>query len=82
MGNFNAIHGTLAEPPTQRDPIFGFDVTTECPGVPRNILTLRAVWAGAAGYDTTAKRLADLFRENSTKYESGVSADIKAAGPA
>jgi len=78
----DAIHdGALAKAKTERDPIFGFDVATECPGVPREILTPRAVWADAAAYDTTAKKLADLFRENFKKYESGVSADIKAAGP-
>ena len=79
----DAIHdGSLAKAPTERDPIFGFDVATECPGVPRDILTPRAVWADAASYDGTAKKLADLFRGNFKKYESGVSADIKAAGPA
>ena len=60
----------------------GFDVATECPGVPRDILAPRAVWADASAYDTTARKLADLFRENFKKYESGVSAEIKAAGPA
>ena len=32
----DAIHdGALAKAKTERDPIFGFDVATECPGVPR-----------------------------------------------
>ena len=35
-----------------------------------------------SAYDTTARKLADLFRKNCKKYESGVSAEIKAAGPA
>jgi phosphoenolpyruvate carboxykinase (ATP) len=79
----DAIHdGALANAKTERDPLFGFDVATECPGVPREILWPRGVWADTSAYDTTAKTLAGLFRENFKKYESGVSAEIKAAGPA
>src|SRR6187200_896563 len=79
----DAIHdGTLAKVRTECDPIFGFDVATECPGVPREILTPRSVWTEVSAYDSAARKLADLFRENFKKYESGVSAEIKAAGPA
>jgi phosphoenolpyruvate carboxykinase (ATP) len=49
------------------------------PGVPREILSPRGVWADASAYDTTAKKLAGLFRENFKKYESGVNAKIRAA---
>jgi hypothetical protein len=49
------------------------------PGVPRVILAAGAV--SAAACDTTALKLADLSRENVKKYESGVSPEIKAAGP-
>ena len=78
----DAIHdGALAKAKTERDSMFGFDVATECPGVPREILTPRSVWADASAYDSAARRLADLFRDNFKKYESGVSPEIKAAGP-
>ena len=75
------IHsGALAKAKTQRDPVFGFDVVTECPGVPGDILLPRDAWADKASYDAAAKKLAGLFRDNFKTYESGVSAAVKAAG--
>ncbi len=79
----DAIHrGVLAGAKRQRDPVFGFDVVTECPNVPANILVPRTAWADTAMYDATAARLAGLFRDNFRTYESGARADVKAAGPA
>ena len=57
-------------------------MVTECPNVPREMLRPRNVWADGSAYDAAANKLAALFRENFTKYESGVSAEIKAAGAA
>ena len=53
---------------TRRDPVFGFDVVTECPGVPSAILQPRDTWADKAAYDATEKKLAGLFIENFRKY--------------
>jgi phosphoenolpyruvate carboxykinase (ATP) len=79
----DAIHsGELAKAKTERDPVFGFDVATECPGVPKGILVPRGAWADGSAYDAAARALAGLFRENFKKYEAGVSAEIRAAGPA
>ena len=78
----DAIHsGALVEAKTQRDPVFGFDVITECPNVPAEILIPRNVWLDQAAYDATADKLAGLFRKNFATYESGVSAEVKAGGP-
>ncbi len=79
----DAIHtGQLADGPVARDPVFGFDVVTACPKVPADILQPRNTWSNHASYDTTAHILAGLFRDNFRKYESGVSAEVRAASPA
>jgi phosphoenolpyruvate carboxykinase (ATP) len=78
----DAIHaGALIDAKIQRDPTFGFDVVSECPGVPRDILTPRAAWADPKAYDLAAKRLAELFRNNFKAYEGGASNEIRAASP-
>jgi phosphoenolpyruvate carboxykinase (ATP) len=79
----DAIHaGTLAGAPMQRDPLFGFEVVTSCPGVSPEILWPRSTWADAAAYDAAARKLASLFRENFKLYESGVDADVREVAPA
>ena len=51
----DAIHsGALKNPQTERDPVFGFDVVTEVPGVPSEILTPRN--AGQTSLPTTPPR--------------------------
>jgi phosphoenolpyruvate carboxykinase (ATP) len=78
----DAIHGgMLAKARTQRDPVFGFDVVTECPEVPSEILQPRQTWADGHAYDATARKLAGLFRANFAAYEAGVNPEVKAAGP-
>src|SRR5262245_25402076 len=79
----DAIHGgALAGGKTRRDPVFGFDVVTDCPGVPSEILWPRDTWADRAAYDAAAKKLAGLFVDNFKKYESGAGAEVRAAAPA
>lgn len=74
----DAIHaGILASAPTKRDPLFGFEVVTSCPGVASEILWPRDTWTDAAAYDAAAKRLAGLFRDNFKLYESGADADVR-----
>jgi phosphoenolpyruvate carboxykinase (ATP) len=76
----DAIHsGALTKAKVQRDPAFGFDVVTECPNVPPEILIPRNAWADKSAYDATAQKLANLFNENFKKYEAGASPEIKAA---
>lgn len=79
----DAIHsGALAKSKVQRDPIFGFDTVTECPNVPAEVLVPNRAWGDQGAFDATAKKLAGLFRNNFKTYESGVSAEVRSAGPA
>lgn len=75
-----AIHtGALVNAKMQRDPVFGFDVVDECPGVPRGILVPRLAWEDKTAYDAAANRLAGMFRENFKKYSSDFSVGAVAA---
>ncbi len=78
----DAIHsGRLSDAPTETDPIFGFEVITECEGVPSEVLVPRKVWKSEADYLETAGKLAERFRKNFEKYADGVSEAVLAAGP-
>ena len=78
----DAIHsGALAHAPVQRDPVFGFEVVSECPGVPAEVLLPRNTWTNRQDYDYSARNLAALFQDNFRKYESIARAEVKEAGP-
>ena len=78
----DAIHsGALANAKTERDPVFGFDIVTEVPGVPSEILRPREAWADKSAYEATAKKLASLFNKNFETYAAGASAEVKGAAP-
>ena len=78
----DAIHsGALGNAKTQRHPVFGIDIVTDCPDVPAYILVPARAWADPSAHDTAARKLAELFRKNFKTYEQGISRDIAAAGP-
>jgi phosphoenolpyruvate carboxykinase (ATP) len=78
----DAIHsGELANAPTRKDPVFGFEVVTECPGVPSEVLVPRDAWQDKSAYDVAANKLALLFVNNFKTYEGGVAEEVRSAGP-
>ncbi len=78
----DAIHdGSLEKVEMKVDPFFGFEVPTSCENVPTEILWPRDVWPDGDAYDGSAQRLADLFRNNFKRFESGASEAIRNAGP-
>lgn len=79
----DAIHsGQLATAAAIGDPIFGFEVVTECPLVPSEMLQPRLAWKDVAEYEATAKKLAASFRSNFEKYAAECDASVTNAGPA
>lgn len=78
----DAIHsGELSEATTRTDPVFNFEVPTHCPDVPSTLLWPRESWSDGEAYESSCRRLADLFIQNFQKYEAGASEEIRAAGP-
>ena len=64
----------------RHDDIFNLDVPTECPGVPSDVLDPKNTWIDKDSYDLSAKKLAQMFGENFTKFKD-VSPEIRNAGP-
>ena len=64
----------------RHDDTFNLDVPTECPGVPSDVLDPKNTWIDKDSYDLSAKKLAQMFGENFTKFKD-VSPEIRNAGP-
>lgn len=78
----DAIHsGELAEMPVVEDSTFGFDVPTECPGVPAEVLVPRQTWSDRDAYDQQAGKLSRLFADNFEKYADAATEEVRNAGP-
>jgi phosphoenolpyruvate carboxykinase (ATP) len=76
-----ALSGALEGARFTTDPVFGFEVPDSVPDVPDSVLSPRATWRDASAYDTQARKLAAMFRENFEQYRSQVPAAVAAAGP-
>jgi phosphoenolpyruvate carboxykinase (ATP) len=75
------LEGKLDNVQTRQDTIFGLHIPLHVPGVPDEVLDPRQTWADRGAYDTKAKDLANLFRENFASYADNVTPAIAQAGP-
>ncbi len=75
-----AVEGSLDGVEYRADPIFGFEVPVEVPGVESRLLEPRATWSDHVAYDREARKLASLFLDNLSKLD-GVDPEVAAAGP-
>ncbi|MFQ5855461.1 MAG: phosphoenolpyruvate carboxykinase (ATP) [Anaerolineae bacterium] len=76
-----ALSGTLADIPTEPDPIFGVHVPVRCPGVPDEVLQPRNTWADGEAYNRQARRLAGMFHEYFAQFADRVDQKVIDAGP-
>jgi phosphoenolpyruvate carboxykinase (ATP) len=76
-----ALTGKLAGVPFRSDPVFGFDVPTECEGVPSGILNPAETWPNARDYTRKCEALAARFIENFKLMTDGCPAGVELAGP-
>lgn len=76
-----ALNGELAKVEMRPDPVFGFGVPTNCPGVPEEVLWPRNTWEDKEGYDAAYRNLAERFRKNFEKFAADVTEEVRQAGP-
>ncbi len=76
-----ALSGELDGVGYRTDEIFGFEVPVEVPGVEKELLDPRSTWHEPAAYDTKARELAEMFRQNFEKFAADAGDAVTAAGP-
>jgi len=76
-----ALNGALDNVEFRVDPVFGFEVPTECAGVPSQILDPAASWQNRDAYNRKYASLAARFIENFKLMSEGCPAEILEGGP-
>ena len=75
-----AIEGELTEVETVKDEIFGLNIPTKVPGVPRSGAYYQSqTWKDQKAYTEKAEELANKFKENFKKFAS-VGVEIEKLG--
>jgi len=77
----DALNGKLRQVNYRTDPIFGFEVPTECEGVPTEILDPASAWPSREEYMLKYDALAARFIENFKLFSAGCPDEVRAAGP-
>ncbi|WP_334176910.1 phosphoenolpyruvate carboxykinase (ATP), partial [Pseudoxanthobacter sp.] len=76
-----ALDGSLKNASFRTDPYFGFLVPTAVEGIEGTVLDPISTWADKKAFDETATKLAGMFRDNFSKFEAHVGAEVLAAAP-
>jgi len=76
-----ALDGRLLQVPFSVDPVFGYEVPRECPGVPDDVLNPASSWSDQREYLSAYRALAQSFIQNFKRFEADCPPAWKAAGP-
>ena len=76
-----ALDGSLKDAEYRADDTFGFMVPTSLEGVDAKILDPRSTWSDGGAYDEQAAKLAQMFLDNFSQYETHVDSDVLASAP-
>jgi phosphoenolpyruvate carboxykinase (ATP) len=76
-----ALDGSLDNAPMTVDPIFGFRVPVDVPGVPSAVLNPKETWSDPLAYEAQASKLVELFNENFEQFKDNAPAKVIVAGP-
>ena len=74
------LDGTIEKSKYKTDPIFNLDIPITIEGIPAEVLNPRESWDDKSIYDSKAKELSDLFKENFKKYGDSIEY-LKEFGP-
>jgi len=76
-----ALSGDLLNVEYSIDPVFGFQIPKNCPGVPDDVLCPASAWPTQEAYMEKYRELASRFIDNFKKYAQECSPGVKSAGP-
>jgi phosphoenolpyruvate carboxykinase (ATP) len=76
-----ALKGDLEHVPYRADPVFGFQVPRQCPGIPDEVLDPSSSWSNKDEYWKKYRQLAMRFIENFRKFADACPPEVLAAGP-
>jgi phosphoenolpyruvate carboxykinase (ATP) len=76
-----ALDGKLDKVEYRKDKLFGFEVPTSCPDVPKDVLDPSSTWGSKDEYWKKYDALAARYDENFKLFASGCPEEVLAAGP-
>jgi phosphoenolpyruvate carboxykinase (ATP) len=73
-----AISNNLEGVVFETDPVFGYEIPTQCPGIPTELLDPRKAARDQGEYELRANRLAQAFQRNFSQFEKEMPENMRA----